>query len=200
MTGEKGVRSTDPEPNGPTDTPLTTSTDKEDSVTTPSGDEQSGESSGRLAIPGAQARKHLGRKRKAKDCQANSGLQAYMAQQSMQLQDMYEAEQKRQAQETTVLEKLLRAHQEAEERRFQAMQAQQEANRHMFTQLVATLAIALSSGQSQHPPSQPPTQFVPKAQVSSTTAIAWSIPLPPRAQPQHPMALQLMQPYMVRPG
>lgn len=73
----------------PTDTPLTTSIDKE---TTPSCDEQSGESNGRLAIPGAQARKHLGRKRKAKDCQADSGLQAYMAQQSKQLQDMYEAE------------------------------------------------------------------------------------------------------------
>ncbi|KAK2907367.1 hypothetical protein Q8A67_006352 [Cirrhinus molitorella] len=145
--GEKGITATDPEPNGPTDTPLTTC--KEDSDTRPSCDEQNGESNGRLAIPGAQARKHLGRKRKAKDHQAD-GLQAYMAQQSKQLQDMYEAEQKRQAQENTVLENLLRAHQEAEERRFQAMQAQQEANRHMFTQLMATVANALSSGQSQH--------------------------------------------------
>lgn len=80
------------------------------------------------------------------------------------------------------------------------MQAQQEANRHMFTQLVATLANALSSGQSQHPPSQPPTHFVPLAPMNSTPASAWSIPQPPRAQPQQPMALQPMQTYMVRPG
>ncbi len=92
MTGEKGITSTDPEPNGPTDTPLTTSIDKEDSNNTPSCDEQSGESSGKLAIHGAQARKNLGRKRKAKDCQADSGLQAYMAQQSKQLQDIRASE------------------------------------------------------------------------------------------------------------
>lgn len=133
MTGEKGITATDPEPNGPTDTPLTTSTDKEDSDTTLSCDEQIGEISGRLAIPGAQAWKHLGRKRKAKDCQAASGLQAYMAHQSKQQQDMYEAEQKHPAQDNTVLKKLLKVHQEAEERKFQAIQAQQEANRHVYT-------------------------------------------------------------------
>lgn len=75
-----------------------------DSDTTPSCDEQIGEISGRLAIPGAQAWKHLGRKRKAKDCQAASGLQ------SKQLQDMYEAEQKHPAQDNTVLKKLLKVH------------------------------------------------------------------------------------------
>ncbi|KAK7175607.1 hypothetical protein R3I93_002515 [Phoxinus phoxinus] len=219
VNGEKGITPNDPESNGPTDSPLATSTDIEDSDATPSCDEQCGESSGRLAIPGAQARKHLGRKRKAKDCLDDSGLQAYMAQQSKQLHEMFEAEQKQQAQENAVLENLLRAHQEAEERRFQAMQAQQEANRQMFTQLVATLANALSSGQSQHPPSQhppsqhpthlmpppthfipPPSQLIPPAPMNSTPTSAWSIPHPPRAQPQQPMALQLMRPSMIRPG
>lgn len=70
----------------------------------------------------------------------------------------------------------------------------------MFTHLVATLANALSSGQSQHPPSQPPTHLIPPAPMSSTPASTWSIPQPPRAKPQQPMALQLMQPYIVRPG
>lgn len=77
------------------------------------------------------------------------------------------------------------------------MQDQQEANIYMFTQLIATLVNALSSGQSQYPPS---THWIPPAAMRSTSISAWSIHQPPRAQPQQPMVLQLMQPPMVGAG
>ncbi len=62
------------------------------------------------------------KKHKAKADRADSGLQAYLAQQKTQLDKMYEAEQKHQRKEAAALETLLRAQQEAEEHRTQAMQ------------------------------------------------------------------------------
>ncbi|XP_016355452.1 uncharacterized protein LOC107698832 isoform X2 [Sinocyclocheilus anshuiensis] len=97
---------------------------------------------GRLPIPGAKARK-----RKITSCKADVDIQAYMMDNRMMLTELHRAEQSQVAQEAACFERILKAQQEAEERRFQVMQAQQQATNQMFLQLMGTLASALNPGQ-----------------------------------------------------
>ncbi|KAK7913725.1 hypothetical protein WMY93_013936 [Mugilogobius chulae] len=74
-------------------------------------------------IPGAKSQKHLGRKRKNSQ---SDDLEASIKEQTLQLQQLLEAEQARQTQENVALEGLLKAQKEAEEKRMQMMLAQQQ--------------------------------------------------------------------------
>ncbi|XP_016112015.1 uncharacterized protein [Sinocyclocheilus grahami] len=103
---------------------------------------------GRLPIPGAKARK-----RKIKSCKADVDIQAYMMDNRMMLTELHRAEQSQVAQEAACFERILKEQREAEERRFQVMQAQQRATNQMFLQLMGTLASALNPG-------QPPPSFL----------------------------------------
>lgn len=175
----------DPETNSLADSSFTQSVETEDSDASPIGAGPSGQRRGKLAIPGAQARSHLGRKRKAEAGLSDSGLQAYMDQQNRQLQDIYKAEQDR----LTSFENLVRSNQMADERRFNAMQAQQHAQMQMFSQVLSNVVNIFSSGLPQHPPSQhpPPTHWMPTAPMRSTPTSTWSAPHPPRPLPQQPI-------------
>ena len=62
---------------------------------------------------------------------------------------MYDAKQKNQKHEREGADRLLKAQQEAEERRFQSMQAQQDANPQIFMQVMGTVLTAMCPGQ-QH--------------------------------------------------
>ncbi|KAG7255592.1 hypothetical protein CRUP_018681 [Coryphaenoides rupestris] len=56
------------------------------------------------------------------------------------MQDIQAAEQRRLEEEATAFERMMRAQRETDERRFQALQAQQQASNQMLLQLVSTLA------------------------------------------------------------
>ncbi|MED6262744.1 hypothetical protein ATANTOWER_025170 [Ataeniobius toweri] len=105
----------------------------------------------RLALRGVQARRHLGRKRKTEASMSDSGLQAYIVQQTKQLQQMFEAEQHRQTQESMAFENLLKAHQEAEDKRFQMMQAQHQAHTQMVSEIMGTVVNLLSVSSHSKP-------------------------------------------------
>ncbi|KAK2823074.1 hypothetical protein Q7C36_019674 [Tachysurus vachellii] len=97
---------------------------------------------GRLPIPGAKAQK-----RKKRSCKADDEIQSYMMDNKRMLTDLQRAEESQVAQEAADFERILKAQQEAEERRFQVMQAQQQATNQLFLQLMGTLASALNPGQ-----------------------------------------------------
>lgn len=172
-----------------------TSPDTGDS-TSPSDDVQTPQGRGKLAIPGAQARRHLGRKRTT--CSIESGLQAVMDQQSKVLRDMYEDAENRQMEQNASFENLLRAHQEAEERRFQAMQMQQQANMSMPSQILSAAVNVMPPGQPHPPPQGPPqAPWISAAPpIRSAPTNTWSTPQPPSAQTQQHMTQQPMQPPM----
>lgn len=134
---------------------------------------------GRLPIPGAKARK-----RKLKSCKADVDIQAYMMDNRMMLTELHRAEQSQVAQEAACFERILKAQQEAEERRFQKMQAQQQATNQMFLQLMGTLASALNPG-------QPPPH--------STTVPAWTTTPPPTSIPSAWSLPHLFQPTALLP-
>ncbi|XP_055021162.1 uncharacterized protein LOC129412124 [Boleophthalmus pectinirostris] len=128
---------------------------------------------GKLPIPGAQARK-----RKAKSNRDDEVVE-YLAQTQKMLHDIQGAEQRRMDQEAASFEKLLKAQQEAEERRFQAMQVQQQATNQMMLQLLSTLV----NSQQHH----------------SSTVPAWNSTTWPM-QPHHPsQAYQQPQPTVEQP-
>lgn len=187
----------DPETDSNADTSLTTSIEAEDSDGPTTSGGQSGKRGGRRPIPGAQARSHLGRKFKAEAGLCDRGLQAYMDQQSQQLQEIFKAEQEHRKS----FEDLLRAIQDADERRYSAMQAQQQVQMQMFSQALSSIVNVLASGQPQHPPSQyppsqhiPPTHWIPTAPMRSTPTSTWPTPHPPGPLPPHPMFLPPMKP------
>ena len=159
----------DPETDSNADTSLTPFIEAEDSDASTTSAGQSGQRGGKLPIPGAQARSHLGRKREAEAGPSDRGLQANMDQQSQQLQEMFKAEQERQQS----FENLLRANQDADERRFSAMQAQQQVQMQMFSQVLSSIVNVLASGQPQYPPSQYPTSQHPPSQDTDRDAGFW---------------------------
>ncbi|KAL2082804.1 hypothetical protein ACEWY4_022622 [Coilia grayii] len=135
---------------------------------------------GRLPIPGSQARK-----RKAKSNRDDEVVE-YLAESQKMLHEIHEAEQRRMVQEAVAFEKLLKAQQESEERRFQAMQMQQQASNQMILQLVNTLV-----NSQHHHPSQVPSW---NTTAPPTTSRAWPI------QPHHPsQAYQQPQPTVEQP-
>ncbi|XP_048048605.1 uncharacterized protein LOC125269701 isoform X2 [Megalobrama amblycephala] len=133
----------------------------------------------RLPIPGAKARK-----RKIKSCKADVDIQAYMMDNKTMLTELHRAEQSQVAQEAACFERILKAQQEAEERRFQVMQAQQQATNQMFLQLMGTLASALNPG-------QPPPH--------SSTMPAWTTTPPPTSIPSAWSLPHLFQPTALLP-
>ncbi|XP_063068472.1 zinc finger and SCAN domain-containing protein 29-like [Engraulis encrasicolus] len=102
-------------------------------------------SSRKISIPGAKARQHLGRKRKA--AAQSEDAQDFLKRQQQQLQQLMDAEKERQEKEDTYLENFLRAQREAEERRYEMMRAQMSENNNMFRLLFS----AMSNNQQQHP-------------------------------------------------
>lgn len=74
--------------------------------------------------------------------------------------------------EAAAFERILRAQQEAEKRRFHPMQAQQQATNQMFLQIMGTLASALHPGQP-HSSTIPPWTTTPP---STSAPSAWSMP------------------------
>lgn len=135
--------------------------------------------------PGAAARRHLGRKRKAETTLSEVKMQAYLEQQQNQLQELIAADQNRQIQENNYMESMLRAQREGEERRFQVIQAQQQENAQIFRQLLNVFS-NMTSAQSQHPP---PTHWMPNptASMRPSPTTTWSIPQSSRAQMQQSM-------------
>ncbi|KAL2077906.1 hypothetical protein ACEWY4_025591 [Coilia grayii] len=114
----------DDEETGPTEPELANSSDAANKV---------GE---RLAIPDSQSRK-----RKARNSQDE--LQQLLAEQRQFMKDMMDAERAQRAEEAADFSNMRMAQQEAEERRFQAMQAQHQATNSMFMQVMSNLTRAL---------------------------------------------------------
>lgn len=121
----------------------------------------------RLEIPGAKSRK-----RKAKAKGRDDDFTKYMAESNKVLEEMREAETRQVEQDQALQEKMLKAQQEADERRFSALmtqlQAQQQASNqlmaHCFSQLinmVNTQVPASSSSWSGGPSHQSPPHHVP---------------------------------------
>lgn len=186
----------DPGSDSNAETSLTTSIEAEDSDAPTTSGGQSGKRGGKLPIPGAQARSHLGRKRKAEAGLCDHLLQAYLDQQSQQLRDIFKAEQE----QRKSFEDLQRAIQEADKRCYSAMQAQQQLQMQMFSQALSSIVNVLASGQQQHPPSHyppsqhiPPTQWILTAPMRSTPTSTWPTPHPPGPLPPHPMFLPPMK-------
>ncbi|KAK0131412.1 hypothetical protein N1851_033905 [Merluccius polli] len=88
---------------------------------------------------------------------------------------------------------MLRAQQEAKERRFQAMQAQQQANNQTFMQLMGTVISALCPGQ---PHSSSPSPSVSTLLPRSTPG-AWS--MPQTSVPPQPVSSPIPLPMMPAP-
>ncbi|XP_074521445.1 uncharacterized protein LOC141798294 [Halichoeres trimaculatus] len=107
--------------------------------------DQSQQTGKRWAIPGA-----ANRKKRPKTC-LDSRLKEYMSEQKKQLDAMIEAEQSHLRHETATFESFLRVQQEAEERRFKALQEQNRENNRMFMQLIGSVMNAVSS-QTSRPP------------------------------------------------
>ncbi|KAJ8353503.1 hypothetical protein SKAU_G00210700 [Synaphobranchus kaupii] len=101
--------------------------DVSDAPSTESRDNEECTRGGRLPIPRAKAQK-----RNAKSCRADDEFRAYMTDNRRMLEEIRGAEQGQVAQEAATFEWILQAQQEAEERRFRAMQAQQQATNQMF--------------------------------------------------------------------
>lgn len=139
---------------------------------------------GRLPIPGAKARK-----RKRKSCQADDGIEAYMMDNRRMLNELHRAEQIQVAQEASGFERILKAQQEAEERRFLMMHAQQQATNQMFLQLMGTLASALNPDQHQPHSTTMPAWTPPPTSIPSP----WSL-----SQPFHPNQLPVIHPHQHR--
>lgn len=140
---------------------------------------------GRLPIPGAKARK-----RKKKSCKADDEIQSYMMDNKRMLTDLQRAEESQVAKEAACFERILKAQQEAEERRFQVMQAQQQATNQMFLQLMGTLASALNPGQPHPHASTMPGQ----PQSHSLQLPAWTTTMPPASIPSAWSLSQQFQP------
>ncbi|KAI4826905.1 hypothetical protein KUCAC02_030335 [Chaenocephalus aceratus] len=99
-----------------------------------------------------------------------------------------EAEQSHQRQESANFETFLRAQQEAEERRFKAMQEQSQENNRMFMQLIGNVISTMSC-----PTSQP---HMPNWMQGHT---AYSMPLMPTQHAMAPMPTQHAIPPNVMP-
>lgn len=110
-------------------------------------------------------------------------MQAFLERQHRQLQELINSEQDCQLQENSYLESYLRAQREAEERRFEMMQAQMKENSNMFRLLLS--AMSNTSAQQQHPyahPQHPPANYWvpnPPAPAQSNTAPTWPMPQSP---------------------
>lgn len=145
----------------------------------------------KLPIPGSQSRK-----RKARSSLCDQ-LHLYQAEQKRHLEQIHEAEQNHQARETAALENILRLQQEAEERRFNAMQAQQQASQQMFLQLMGTVVCALNQQphSSYNPTSLIPPTFnnptpIPPGPPMMPVPPQQHLPYPPPRAPQPPVHLQ----------
>lgn len=151
-----------------------------DDPSTESSVNEEGIRGGRLPIPGAKARK-----RKRNSCKADDEIQAYMMDNRTMLIELHRAEQSQVAQEAACFERILKAQQEAEERRFQVMQAQQQATNQMFLQLMGTFASALHPGQPTPHPSTMPSRMTtpPPTSIPSTWSLSHLFP------PTQPTAL-----------
>ncbi|XP_036929416.1 uncharacterized protein LOC119005670 [Acanthopagrus latus] len=80
---------------------------------------------------------------KAKSCPSDYDFRTHMADSRRMLENIHSAEQSQMTEEAAAFERILRAQQEAEKRRFHPMQAQQQATNQMFLQIMGTLAKAL---------------------------------------------------------
>lgn len=102
------------------------------------------------------------------------------------MQEIQGSEQRWLNQESAAFDKLLKAQQEAEERRFQAMQLQQQASNQMILQLVSTLV----NSQQHHSSAMPSWNTT----TPPTTSRAWP------KQPHHPsQSYQQPQPTVEQP-
>lgn len=115
---------------------------------------------------------------------ADDDFQVYKTDNRMMLTELHRAEQSQVAQDAACFEIILIAQQEAEERRFEMMQVQQQATNQMFLQIMGTVANALNPGQLHLHSSMPawPTTPSPRSIHS-----AWSLAHP--FQSTHPTAL-----------
>ncbi|XP_049917254.1 interferon-induced protein 44-like isoform X2 [Epinephelus moara] len=138
----------------------------------------------RWATPGAQ-----GRKRKSWTERLDSFLESYM----QHKRKMDKADQKRHDEERAAFENFNRLQQEAEERRFKAIQEQQQANNQLLLHMMGTFARALLP-QSHTPPAQwmPTTSTVsPHARVPHNPPAAMAKPRnapSPLETSEHPVA------------
>lgn len=139
----------------------------------------------RLTIPGAESRK-----RKHKSSRVDRELLTYMEESTRQLDALKKAEENHLAQEAAAFEKMLKAQHEAEESRFQRMQAQQQANHQMLIQVMGSFISALNPGQPTTIASQP---WMPP-HIPATTSGVWSVPVP-----QTPLVTTSLQPVIPMP-
>lgn len=121
-----------------------------------------------------------------------------------QLDALNKAEENHLAQEAAVFEKMLKAQDEAEESRFQRMQAQQQANYQMLIQVMGSFVSVLHPGQ----PTSIASQLWMPPHVPATTSGAWSvsptllistspqpvIPMPPHQHQSQPASADYPQP------
>ncbi|XP_034060397.1 uncharacterized protein LOC117538637 [Gymnodraco acuticeps] len=129
--------------------------------------DQSQQPGTRWVIPGANSRGE-----KAKTGQASTVL-SVIAEQMREVNALMEAEQTHQRQESAHFETFLRAQQEAEERRFKALQKQSQKNNRMFMQLIGNVISTMSCQTSQtHMPNWMSMQ-------GHTAYIGYSMPLMP---------------------
>ncbi|XP_062409562.1 uncharacterized protein LOC134100403 [Sardina pilchardus] len=138
------------------------------------------EKGGKLPIPGAKARK-----RKAKSNRVDDEVVEYLAESRKMMQEIQGSEQRRLDQESANFDKYLNAQREAEERRFHAMQLQQQASNQMIMQLVSTLV----NTQHHHSSAMPSWNTT----TTPTTSRAWPpLPHPPSQSHQqlHPTVEQ----------
>lgn len=183
-----------------------------ESADTPSGGEQStqqsedpqatgiahqGSRSQRWAIPGAHARKQRAARR------MSDQFQGFFEEHKRQLDELNQAEQRRQSQENAEFYNFMREQQAAEDRRFAAMQAQQQASQQNFMQVMSTLISAVCPVQSQ---SQPAPNWVPMPYPSAEPPIQPPVPqhimprqslpphIPQHQQPMHPHATHATPP------
>lgn len=158
--------------------------------------EDTGESMQEQAIP----RIH-GRKRKANSDRLD--LQTFLHHQRELLKEFQESEHNLQQHEMEAFEKCMKASQEAEERRFQALQAQQQATNNMFFQLMGSLISAVGQEKSKGPPqsylSPPPGgPVMPTPSVSVPQSSSTQVNLQPQEYipvDQQPVC-EMMQPPM----
>ncbi|CAL9682257.1 unnamed protein product [Knipowitschia caucasica] len=131
--------------------------------------------SGRLEIPGAKSRK-----RKAKARGRDDDFAKYMAESHKVLEEMREADT-RQLEQDQALQKMLKAQQEADERRFSALMTQMQASNQLmancFSQLInmVNTQVPPSLSWSGGPSHQSPPYHVPHS----------SHQLPPSGAPPH---------------
>lgn len=142
-----------------------------------------------------------GRKRKANSDRLD--LQTFLHHQRELLKEFQESEHNLQQHEMEAFEKCMKASQEAEERRFQALQAQQQATNNMFFQLMGSLISAVGQEKSKGPPqsylSPPPGgPVMPTPSVSVPQSSSTQVNLQPQEYipvDQQPVC-EMMQPPM----